>query len=63
MKLCGRCPEVIIGASYGTSADIWSMACSACSLSARCRLTIGVPPVMFELATGDFLFDPHSGKV
>lgn len=22
-----RCPEVILGAKYGTSADIWSLAC------------------------------------
>jgi len=40
-----RSPEVILGAGYTTSADIWSVACMA-----------------FELATGDFLFDPHSGK-
>eukprot|EP01135_Chromosphaera_perkinsii_P007177 Nk52_evm1s738 gene=Nk52_evmTU1s738 len=38
-----RSPEVIIGAPYGPSADIWSMAC-----------------MIFELATGDYLFDPHS---
>jgi len=40
-----RAPEVILGASYGTSADIWSVA-----------------TLLFELATGDFLFDPHSDK-
>lgn len=39
-----RCPEVIIGAEYGTSADIWSVAC-----------------LMFELLTGDYLFDPRNG--
>jgi len=36
--------EVIIGAEYDTSADMWSLACMA-----------------FELATGDYLFEPHSG--
>ena len=40
-----RCPEVILGSKYSTSADIWSLACIA-----------------FELATGDLLFDPRSGK-
>ncbi|OIT33375.1 PREDICTED: SRSF protein kinase 2-like [Nicotiana attenuata] len=39
-----RCPEVILGSKYSTSADLWSFAC-----------------ICFELATGDMLFDPHSG--
>lgn len=39
-----RSLEVILGASYNVSADIWSTACMA-----------------FELATGDYLFEPHSG--
>lgn len=39
-----RCPEVIVGADYDTSADIWSLAC-----------------VLFELLTGDLLFDPRTG--
>jgi len=40
-----RSPEVIIGAEYGCSADIWSFAC-----------------MIFELITGDFLFEPRKGE-
>ena len=40
-----RCPEVLLGASYGTASDMWSVACIA-----------------YELATGEFLFSPHTGK-
>eukprot|EP00930_Biecheleria_cincta_P036914 TRINITY_DN2529_c0_g1_i2.p1 TRINITY_DN2529_c0_g1~~TRINITY_DN2529_c0_g1_i2.p1 ORF type:complete len:782 (+),score=185.89 TRINITY_DN2529_c0_g1_i2:28-2346(+) len=39
-----RSPEVIIGADWDSSADVWSAAC-----------------MFFELATGDFLFDPRTG--
>lgn len=41
-----RSPEVIIGCSYHTSTDIWSLGC-----------------IVFELLTGDYLFDPQeNGK-
>ncbi|TFJ87661.1 hypothetical protein NSK_001011 [Nannochloropsis salina CCMP1776] len=40
-----RSPEVLIGSKYGTSADIWSMAC-----------------LIFELMTGDLLFNPRAGE-
>ncbi|XP_052175024.1 uncharacterized protein LOC127789949 [Diospyros lotus] len=36
------CPEVFLGSTYSTSADLWSFAC-----------------ICFELATGNFLFDPY----
>ena len=39
-----RSPEVILGAKWGASADVWSMAC-----------------MVFELLTGDYLFDPQAG--
>jgi serine/threonine-protein kinase SRPK3 len=41
-----RCPEVIIGAKWGTSADIWSVACVIFEL----------------ITGGDYLFDPASGS-
>jgi len=40
-----RSPEVIIGATWDETADVWSAAC-----------------MFFELATGDFLFDPKKEK-
>ena len=39
-----RSPEVIMGASYNTAADMFSVAC-----------------IVFELLTGEYLFDPHKG--
>ena len=39
-----RSPEIIIGADYNTSADIWSFSCT-----------------IFEMITGDFLFEPRKG--
>jgi len=40
-----RSPEVLLGANYDTSADMWSLAC-----------------IVFELLTGDLMFDPRAGK-
>lgn len=40
-----RSPEVIFGAEWDETADVWSAAC-----------------MFFELATGDFLFDPKTGE-
>lgn len=40
-----RSPEVILGAQWGCSTDIWSIAC-----------------LIFELLTGDFLFEPTQGQ-
>ncbi|KAI0806602.1 kinase-like protein [Fomes fomentarius] len=41
-----RCPEVILGAKWGPSADIWSIACIIFEL----------------ITGGDYLFDPASGS-
>lgn len=57
-----RSPEVILGAKWGASTDIWSMACMVCiyaMLPVNPRvLTLSQ---VFELVTGDYLFDPQSG--
>lgn len=54
-----RSPEVILGAKWGASTDVWSMACMVCDsdLGSNHLLTAQV----FELITGDYLFDPQSG--
>ncbi|KZT57513.1 kinase-like protein [Calocera cornea HHB12733] len=41
-----RCPEVILGARWGTSADIWSAACL----------------IFEMITGGDYLFDPATGN-
>ncbi|KAF8555448.1 kinase-like protein [Imleria badia] len=41
-----RCPEVILGAKWGSSADIWSVTCVIFEL----------------ITGGDYLFDPASGS-
>jgi len=41
-----RCPEVIIGAKWGPSADVWSVACVIFEL----------------ITGGDYLFDPAAGS-
>ncbi|KAI0031640.1 kinase-like domain-containing protein [Vararia minispora EC-137] len=41
-----RCPEVLLGARWGPSADIWSVSCVLFEL----------------LAGGDYLFDPQAGS-
>lgn len=65
-----RAVEVLIGAEYGPPADIWSTACMVCLLAAvphpgrltgTNHLTL-FPFQAFELATGDYLFEPHSGE-
>ncbi|KAL7746438.1 serine/threonine protein kinase, CMGC [Sorochytrium milnesiophthora] len=40
-----RCPEIILGTPWSTSADMWSMGC-----------------MIFELLTGDYLFEPQQGS-
>lgn len=65
-----RAVEVLIGAEYGPPADIWSTACMVClpvavphpgRLTGANSLTL-CPFQAFELATGDYLFEPHSGE-
>ena len=64
-----RSPEVILGAKWGASTDVWSMAAMvrtappSLSLSQNARSLIPRPSSaqVFELITGDYLFDPQSG--
>jgi len=62
-----RSPEVILGAKWGASTDVWSMAAMVSWLqSLRCWTTIIRKHTnnilqTFELITGDYLFDPQSG--
>jgi serine/threonine-protein kinase SRPK3 len=55
-----RSPEVILGAKWGASTDVWSMAAMV-----RIQLTFAGHIYwffqVFELITGDYLFDPQSG--
>jgi serine/threonine-protein kinase SRPK3 len=55
-----RSPEVILGAKWGASTDVWSMAAMV-----RVQLTFAGLIYwffqVFELITGDYLFDPQSG--
>lgn len=73
-----RSLEVLIGAGYSTPADIWSTACmvgetmlyliiisSILSVANGKQQSFPVfvfDPQAFELATGDYLFEPHSGE-
>lgn len=43
--MTARFVQALLGAKYGTSADMWSLAC-----------------IVFELVTGDMLFEPRSGE-
>lgn len=63
-----RSVEVLIGADYGPAADIWSTACMVSrwqSFSQRFppshHAGSSPGPQAFELATGDYLFDPQAG--
>ncbi|KAJ8778624.1 hypothetical protein J1605_013301 [Eschrichtius robustus] len=62
-----RSIEVLIGAGYSTPADIWSTACMMRKtlLAIQCVIHLfpmDLWPNAFELATGDYLFEPHSGE-
>lgn len=54
-----RSPEVILGAKWGASTDVWSMAAMVCL--STCSLPFPNFLKVFELITGDYLFDPQSG--
>lgn len=56
-----RSPEVILGSKWGASTDIWSMACMVCPINPVSRVESNQLLQVFELITGDYLFDPQSG--
>lgn len=68
-----RSPEVILGAKWGASTDVWSMACMVsvnrnlhprlcwCTPDYFAHLSTNNYHQVFELITGDYLFDPQSG--
>ena len=55
-----RSPEVILGAKWGASTDVWSMAAMVSSFWVP-KTTYLIHLQVFELITGDYLFDPQSG--
>ncbi|KAF8179626.1 CMGC/SRPK protein kinase [Pholiota molesta] len=61
-----RCPEVILGAKWGPSSDLWSVACIVRNPILRESVvltSIFALLQLFELITGgDYLFDPASGS-
>ena len=58
-----RSPEVILGAKWGASTDVWSMAAMVRMFLDCITSTTSVANSIqtFELITGDYLFDPQSG--
>lgn len=56
-----RSPEVILGAKWGASTDVWSMACMVRACIQFHGRSYANEAQVFELITGDYLFDPQSG--
>lgn len=56
-----RSPEVILGSKWGASTDVWSMACMVSLHALLVMMMKTNPGQVFELITGDYLFDPQSG--
>ncbi|GKT51260.1 LOW QUALITY PROTEIN: serine/threonine-protein kinase srk1 [Colletotrichum spaethianum] len=57
-----RSPEVILGAKWGASTDVWSMAAMVMTNTQQGNLRYARDANhVFELITGDYLFDPQSG--
>ena len=57
-----RSPEVILGSKWGASTDVWSMACMVSAKTTGHYMDgASLTRQVFELITGDYLFDPQSG--
>lgn len=57
-----RSPEVILGSRWDAGADIWSLACMVRIIVKLRKHNANLCLQIFELLTGNYLFDPQKGS-